>query len=73
MGHGRSEEREDPVAGEVLDGPSERLDGGHHPGDRLPDDEPHLLGVEPLRERGRADDVGVERRHRLSLLAHRGC
>ena len=73
MRHGRSEEREDPVPGEILDGAPERLDGGHHPGDRLPDDEPHLLGVEPLPERGRADDVGVERRHRLSLLAHRGC
>jgi hypothetical protein len=71
VGHRRSEEREDPVAGEILDRAAQSLNGGQHPGDRLADDQPHFLGVEPLPERGRPNDVSVECRHRLALFAHR--
>src|SRR5206468_264600 len=50
---------------------AELLDSCNHPGDRLAEDQLHLLGVEALRERSRADDVRVERGHRLALLSHR--
>src|SRR3954468_24649426 len=42
------------------------------PRDRLSDDELHVRGVEPLRERGRADEVGEDGRQDLPLLPY-GC
>ena len=69
MGHRRSEQREDAVPGQVLDRAAERLDHVHDPGHRLAHDELDLLRVEAFAERGRADEVGEERRDHLALLA----
>ena len=55
-----AEEREQSVAGEILDGASERLDGRDHASHGVADDELQLLGVEALAERGRPDEVGEE-------------
>ena len=70
MGGRRAEQRQHAVAGQILDGAAEALDRVHHPGDRVADHEAHLLGVELLAERGRADEVGRERRDDTALLAH---
>ena len=45
------------------------MDVGDDTSDRLADHQLDLLGVEPLAKRGRADEVGEEDRHDLSLLA----
>ena len=66
----RAEEREHAVAGEILDVPAERLDLADDARDRLADDVLHVLGIDALRERRRADDVGEDRRHNLPFLAH---
>jgi hypothetical protein len=64
----RAEEGEDSVACEVLDVAAQRLHLADDPRDRLADDQLHVLGVEPVRERGRADDVGKDCRQDLPLL-----
>ena len=66
----RAEEGEDAVAGEILDVASERLHLADDPRYRLPDDELDVLEIEPLGERGRADDVGEDGRKDLPLLPH---
>ena len=68
----RAEEREDSVTGEILDVAAERLDLADDPRNRLAHDELHVLWVEPLCERGRADDVGEDGRQDLALLPHGG-
>ena len=68
----RAEEGENSVAREILDVAAERLDLADDPGHRLSHDELHVLGVEPLCERGRADDVGEDGRQHLPLLPHGG-
>ena len=68
----RAEEGENAVAREILDVAAERLDLADDPRHRLADDELHVLGVEPLCERGRADDVGEDGRQHLPLLPHGG-
>ena len=69
---GRAEEGEDSVTGEILDVAAERLHLADDPGHGFPNDELHVFGVEPLRERGRADDVGEDGRHDLAFLPHGG-
>ncbi len=56
----RTEQREDAVAGEILHGAPERLDRHDHASDGIADHELELLGVEPLTEGRRADEVGEE-------------
>ena len=68
----RAEEGEDSVTGEILDVAAERLDLADDPRNRLAHDELHVLWVEPLCERGRADDVGEDGRQDLALLPHGG-
>ena len=68
----RAEEGEDAVAREILDVAAERLDLADDPRHRLSNDELHVLRVEPVRERGRPDDVGEDGRQDLPLLAHDG-
>jgi hypothetical protein len=53
-----AEQREDPVAGQVLDGPAERLDGLDHAPNGAAQDLARVLGVEAFGEVRRADDVG---------------
>src|SRR5205823_13875331 len=55
-----AEEGEHAVPGQVLDVAAERLDLADDPCDGVADDELHVLGIESLGERGRADDVGEE-------------
>ncbi len=66
----RTEQREHAVARQILDGAAEVLDGVHHPGHGVADDEPYLLGIELLAERGRTDEVGRERRDDSAFFAH---
>ncbi len=66
---GRAEQGQHAVAGQVLDGPAERLDRPDDAGHGLAHDEPDLLGVEPFAQRGGADEVGEQRRDDLSLLS----
>ena len=68
----RAEERENTVPGEILHVAVERLHLADDPRYRLPDDELHVLGIEPLRKRGRADDVREDGRQDLPLLPHGG-
>ena len=65
-----AEEREHAVAGEILHVPAERLDLADDAGDCLADDVLHVLRIDALRERGRADDVRKDGRHNLPFLAH---
>jgi hypothetical protein len=67
----RAEEREHPVAGEILDRAAERLDRGDDPRDRLADDQLQLLGIEPFGERRGSDQVREHRRHHTALVAGR--
>src|SRR5207244_464037 len=68
-GRRRAEEREYAVAREILDVPIEGLDLPDDPRHSLADHELHILGIEPLGERRRADDVSEERGQDLPLLA----
>ncbi len=68
----RPEEGEHAVAREILDVAAERFDLADNARHRLADDELHVLGVEPLAERGRADDVGEQRRQYLALFPDGG-
>ena len=70
MCRGRAEEREVPVSREVLDRATERLDRVHHAPNRAAEHLAGILGVHPLRELGRPDDVGEQDGHDLALLAH---
>ena len=72
VGGRRTEQGEHPVAREVLHRPAEPLDGVHHPRDRVADQEADLLGVEPLAERRRSDEVGGERGDHPPLFTHCG-
>src|SRR5439155_12497929 len=67
---GRAEQREDPVAGQILHGAAEGLRRAYDPRDGLAHDDLHLLRVEALGERGRPDEVGENRRDHLAFLAH---
>ncbi len=69
VGHGRTEEGEDAVAGEVLDRAAERFDRVDHPRDRVGDHELELLGIEPLPERGGPHEVGEQRRDDPAFFA----
>ena len=66
--HGCTEESDDGVPDEFLDGPAEALE--LRPQARVVRGEhrPDVLGVERLGARGRADDVREERRHDLPFL-----
>src|SRR5579864_660455 len=68
---GRAEEGEHAVPRQILDVAAERLHLPDDARDRLADDELHVLGIEALSERGRADDVREERRQHPALLANR--
>jgi hypothetical protein len=70
VGDRGAEQCEHAIAGEVLDRAAERLDGVDHPPDRAAEDLSGVLGIEPLREPGRAHDVGEQCRDDLALLAH---
>src|SRR5207245_9304439 len=65
-----AEEGKNAVAGEILDVAAERLHLADDPRDGLPDDELHVLRVEPLGERRGADDVGEHGGQDLAFLAH---
>ena len=73
-----AEERQDAVAGEILDRSTERLDGVDHAPNGVAEDLARILGIELLREPRRADDVGEQavttlRSSRISLLTARFC
>ena len=68
--HRRAEQREDPVAGEVLDRAAERLDRIHHPPNGAAEHLARVFGVHPLRELRRPDDVGEQGGHDLAFFAH---
>jgi hypothetical protein len=68
MRDGSSEQREDPVTGEVFHGSVEGLDHADHPRDRVRDDELQLLRVEPFSKGSRAHEVGEESGHDPPLL-----
>ena len=68
VGHGDAEEGGDPVAHEGVDDAAELLDGSRHAADALADQRLHLLGSQPLADRGRADDVGEQRRDGPKLV-----
>jgi hypothetical protein len=70
VGLGGAKERENAVAGKVLDGSPELLDHLDDPGHGPTHDLCDVLGIEPLAERGGADDVGEKRCDDLALLAH---
>ncbi len=66
---GGSEEREHPVAGQVLHDPAEALDRTDHPRHRIGHDQLQVLGIEVFPERGRADDIREERGDVAPFLA----
>ena len=51
-----------------VDHAAELLDRTRHTADALADQRLHLLGRQPLSDRGRADDVREERRDRPELV-----
>ena len=65
-----TEEREDAVAGEVLDLSTERLDGVDHAPNGGAQELARILGIELLRELRRPDDVGEQGGDDLALLPH---
>ena len=58
--HGRTEQRHQPVAGELVDRPLVSLDDGRRPVEQLVHDFAQPLGVQGGRQRHRPDDVGEE-------------
>src|SRR5207247_3193862 len=66
----RAEQRQHTVARQVLDMTAEPFDLADDARDGLTDDELHVLGVEPLAERRRADHVDEEGGDDLALLAY---
>ena len=67
VGERRAEHRQQAVAGELVDGPLELVNGGRGDGQEAIQDEPPALGVQSVGESHRADDVGVHHRHLLAL------
>ena len=68
-----SEQRQQTVAGKVLDRASEAVDGGDHAAHRRLHERAEVLGVHPLAERGRPDHVGEQRGdHTASLCCRSG-
>jgi hypothetical protein len=68
--HRSAEEGEHAVAGQILHGAAERLDGTDDPPDRVSHHELELLRLQSFPKRGGSHEVGEERGHETSLLAH---
>ena len=64
-----AEQRQHAVSGEVLDRPAERLDRSDHARHGVADDDLQLLGIQAFAERGRADQIGEDRRDHASFFA----
>ena len=62
------EDGEDRIADELLRNAAVALDLGVHELEEIALERPHVLGVEPLPERGRAGEVGEENRDDAPLL-----
>ncbi len=71
VGRGDAEVGADPVALERLHGASVLVDGAAHHRHALADEHLRLVRLEPLPERGRADDVGEEDSDRATLVLDR--
>ena len=67
VGHGRAEERHDPVAHDLVDGALVAVDGLHHPLEDRIEELPGLLGVAVGQQLHRALEVGEEDRDLLAL------
>ena len=68
MAHGRAEERQQRVAGELLDVAPVAADDAAQSGDHGVDDLQQLLGIEPIGERREARDVREQRGDQPALL-----
>ena len=68
--HGRSEDRHDRVARELLDRAARSLDLLRHRVIEALETDPYPLGILVAGKRGRADEVGEENRDELSLLPY---
>ena len=73
VGDRRAEEREHLVADELRDGAVVAAHLLRHESHDLVDEELRALGAEPLADRGRADDVGDQRRDDTALSSCRNC
>ena len=70
VGRRGTEERQDAVAGEVLDRAAERLHGADHARHGVAHDDLELFRVHVFAERGRADQVGEDRRDHSPFFTH---